>query len=75
MDTAFLVGDAQLGQRQDFDVEIDDLVEETHSPRLLVEALYFRERATLERTAKIKTFLPVLTRRRVKALLQEQRRN
>jgi hypothetical protein len=71
--TAF-AGDAQFDQRRELDVEIDVLTEETRSPRVLVEALYVRERAKLERTAKIKTYVGVLTRRRVKALLQEQRR-
>jgi hypothetical protein len=71
--TAF-VGDAQFDQRRELDVEIDVLAEETRSPRVLVEALYVRERTKLERTAKIKTYVSVLTRRRVKALLQEQRR-
>ena len=56
------------------DTEIEFLARETQMPRELVETLYARERARLERTARIKTYIPVLIHRHVKALLQEQRR-
>ena len=56
------------------DTEIELLARETHMPRELVESLYTRERAKLERTARIKTYIPVLIHRHVKALLQEQHR-
>jgi Protein of unknown function (DUF3562) len=56
------------------DAEIEFLARETQSPRELVETLYARERAKLERTARIKTYIPVLIHRQVKALLQERRR-
>ena len=56
------------------DTEIELLARETRTPRELVETLYTRERAKLERTARIKTYIPVLIHRHVKALLQEQHR-
>jgi len=42
-------------------------------PVALVQAIYASERAKLERTARIKTYVPVLIHRQVKALLREQR--
>jgi hypothetical protein len=60
--------------RSTIDAEIELLAQETHVPRALVERLYSRERAKLERTARIKTYVPVLTHRHVKALLKEQLR-
>jgi hypothetical protein len=56
------------------DTEIELLARETHMPRELVAKLYTSERARLERTARIKTYVPVLVHRQVKALLQEQQR-
>jgi hypothetical protein len=56
------------------DNEIELLARETDMPRELVETLYSRERAKLERTARIKTYIPVLIHRHVKALLQERHR-
>jgi hypothetical protein len=56
------------------DSEIESLVQETRAPRELVQKLYTSERAKMERTAKIKTYVPVLIRRHVKALLQAQQR-
>jgi hypothetical protein len=41
-------------------------------PRELVRAVYSSERAKLERTARIKTYIPVLVHRHVKALLRER---
>jgi Protein of unknown function (DUF3562) len=58
----------------DAEAEIELLACETHMPRELVEAVYSSERAKLERTARIKTFIPVLVHRHVKALLRERRR-
>jgi hypothetical protein len=43
-------------------------------PLELVAKIYTSERAKLERTARIKTYVPVLIHRHVKALLREQRR-
>ena len=54
------------------DTEIELLARETHMPRDLVAKLYARERAKLEQTARIKTYVPVLIHRQVKALLREQ---
>jgi hypothetical protein len=56
------------------DTEIELLARETHMPRELVASLYTLERAKLERTSRIKTYVPVLIHRQVKALLREQRR-
>lgn len=52
--------------------EIELLARETRVPREIVARLYTRERAKLESTARIKTYVPVLTHRHVKALLLEQ---
>jgi len=56
------------------DTEIELLARETHMPRELVAKIYTSERAKLERTARIKTYVPVLIHRQVKALLREQHR-
>lgn len=55
------------------DAEIESLARETGMPVELVQKLYNSERAKLERTARIKTYVPVLIHRQVKALLREQR--
>jgi hypothetical protein len=60
---------AQFDMQGEFDAEINALAEETQAPRPQVAALYVRERTKLERAAKIKTYVPVLTRRKVKSLL------
>lgn len=54
------------------DTEIELLARETQMPRELVAKLYTSERAKLERTARIKTYVPVLIHRHVKALLRQQ---
>lgn len=56
------------------DTEIELLAQETHLPRELVAKIYTSERARLERTARIKTYVPVLIHRQVKALLREHQR-
>jgi hypothetical protein len=56
------------------DTEIELLAQETQLPLELVAKIYTIERAKLERTARIKTYVPVLIHRHVKALLREQRR-
>lgn len=56
------------------DAEIDLLAGEMDMPREFVAELYAKERAKMERTARIKTYVPVLIRREVKALLRDQRR-
>jgi hypothetical protein len=58
----------------DAEAEIDLLACETQTSRELVRIVYSSERAKLERTARIKTYIPVLVHRHVKALLRERRR-
>jgi Protein of unknown function (DUF3562) len=53
--------------------EIETLARETDMPVELVQKLYTSVRAKLERTARIKTYVPVLIHRHVKALLRERR--
>ena len=55
------------------DAELERLARETDMPVALVEEIYTSERAKLEKTARIKTFVPVLVHRQVKALLRERR--
>jgi hypothetical protein len=56
----------------DTDAEIELLACETHMSRELVKIVYSSERAKLERTARIKTYIPVLVHCRVKALLRRR---
>jgi Protein of unknown function (DUF3562) len=56
---------------QESDIEL--LARETDMPVEIVHEIYSIEHAKLEQVARIKTYVPVLTRRRVKALLQTQR--
>jgi hypothetical protein len=70
----FSIGEQQFGDTSHVDTEIELLARETRVPRELVAKLYSSERAKLERTARIKTYVPVLTRRHVKALLREHQR-
>jgi hypothetical protein len=53
------------------DAEIKNLARETDAPVELVQDIYISERAKLEQTARIKTYVPVLLRRQVKALLRQ----
>jgi uncharacterized protein DUF3562 len=62
---------AQIFAAQEFDIET--LARETDMPVATVHELYTIEHAKLDREAKIKTFVPVLLRRRVKELLQSRR--
>jgi hypothetical protein len=55
------------------DAEMESLARETDMPVELVQEIYTSERAKLERTARIKTYVPVLIHRQVKALLRERR--
>jgi hypothetical protein len=52
--------------------EIELLARETSVPLDIVARIYTSERNKLERTARIKTYVPVLIHRRVKALLRER---
>ena len=63
---------AETDADTDTDAEIELLACETHMSRELVKIVYSSERAKLERTARIKTFIPVLVHRRVKALLRRR---
>jgi hypothetical protein len=73
-DGSVAMSEQAIDRPADADAEIDLLACETHMPRELVQAVYSYERAKLERTARIKTFIPVLVHRHVKALLRERRR-
>ena len=59
--------------QNDTAAEIELLARETDSPVTLVEKIYIAERAKLEKSARIKTYVPVLTHRHVKQLLRERR--
>ncbi len=59
--------------QNDTAAEIELLARETDSPVTLVEKIYTAERAKLEKSARIKTYVPVLTHRHVKQLLRERR--
>jgi hypothetical protein len=65
---------SQIAEASPAESEIELLVRETRAPRELVRKLYATERERLEKSAKIKTYVPVLIRRSVKTLLQKQRR-
>jgi hypothetical protein len=53
--------------------DIEALARETDTPLATVHRIYEAEHAKLDPLAKIKTFVPVLIRRRVKELLRTQR--
>ncbi len=73
-DGSVAISEQAFNRPADAEAEIDLLACETHMPRELVQAVYSHERAKLERTARIKTYIPVLVHRHVKALLRERRR-
>jgi hypothetical protein len=56
------------------DSAIELLARQTDTPLDTVRAIYQVEHDKLERTARIKTFVPVLAHRRAKARLQMERR-
>jgi hypothetical protein len=70
---ATAASEQSVDRSTDADAEIESLARETDMPVELVQKIYTSERAKLERTARIKTFVPVLVHRHVKALLREQR--
>jgi hypothetical protein len=74
-DESRVMSEQKFGRPANADTEIELLARETHMPRELVETLYTREHAKLERTARIKTYIPVLIHRQVKALLLQQLRH
>jgi hypothetical protein len=53
--------------------EIELLAQETDVPIDVVHQIYEAEHARLDRVARIKTYVPVLIRRQVKALLLSRR--
>jgi|SRR5258707_11332232 len=55
------------------DSDIEGLARETGIAVALVHKVYRVEHAKLDRVARIKTYVPVLIRRRVKELLQRHR--
>lgn len=59
----------------DRESDIETLAHEANLPVAAVHEIYDVEHAKLDRVAKIKTYVPVLTRRRVKDLLRSQRSN
>jgi hypothetical protein len=71
MKEAFAMSDQSIIRPTDVEAEIEMLARETDMPFELVQEIYVSEREKLERTARIKTFVPVLTHRHVKALLRE----
>jgi len=70
---AFAVSAQAVNRPNNADAEIESLARETDMPLERVQELYTIEREKLERTARIKTYVPVLIHRHVKALLREQR--
>jgi hypothetical protein len=73
-DESLATSDQEFIRPANADTEIELLARETDMPRELVAKIYTSERAKLERTARIKTYVPVLIHRQVKALLREQHR-
>jgi hypothetical protein len=71
-DESHTTSEQSFSRPSNADTEIDLLARETQAPRELVESLYASERTRLERTARIKTYIPLLIHRRVKALLRER---
>jgi Protein of unknown function (DUF3562) len=57
----------------DWESDMETLARETDTPVATVHEVYKIEHAKLDKMAKIKTFVPVIIRRRVKELLQTQR--
>jgi Protein of unknown function (DUF3562) len=69
---SLIVSEQTFNASADVNPDIELLARETRMPRELVAKLYTNERAKLERTARIKTYIPVLIHRQVKAMLREQ---
>jgi hypothetical protein len=56
----------------DLESDIESLARETDMPIATVQEIYKIEHAELDQVAKIKSYVPVLIRRRVKELLRVQ---
>jgi Protein of unknown function (DUF3562) len=65
------MSDEPISRSTDASAEIETLAREADLPLALVQKIYISERAKLERTARIKLYVPVLTHRHVKELLRE----
>ena len=70
---AFATRNQSADRPANVDAEIQSLARATDMPVELVQEIYTSERAKLEQQARIKTYIPVLIHRHVKALLREQR--
>jgi hypothetical protein len=70
---ALLIKEPEISDSSHGDADIESLAREACVSRELVAKIYSREHAKLAGAAKIKTYVPVLTRRRVKTLLREHR--
>lgn len=64
------MSDQTVNRPNNADTEIESLARETDMPLELVQEIYTIARAKLERTARIKTYVPMLIHRHVKALLR-----
>ncbi len=73
-DESRAIGGPALNPPDHANADIELLSRETQMPRALVATLYTAELAKLERNARIKTYIPVLIHRHVKALLREHAR-
>ena len=71
--SAILIDQHEISDSPEGETDIEALAREACVSRELVAKIYSREHAKLARSAKIQTYVPVLTRRRVKTLLREHR--
>jgi hypothetical protein len=67
---AFAMSDQSISRPTDVEAEIEMLARETDMPFARVQEIYVSELEKLERTARIKTYVPVLIHRHVKELLR-----
>jgi Protein of unknown function (DUF3562) len=70
-DRTVVMGEQAINPLEHAKAEIATLARETDMPLEFVKEIYTIEHAKLERTARIKTYAPVLLHRNVKALLRE----
>jgi hypothetical protein len=73
-DESRAIGGHVLNPPDHVNADIEILSRETQMPRTLVATVYAAELAKLERNARIKTYIPVLLHRHVKARLREHAR-
>jgi hypothetical protein len=67
-----MIDQAYRAAAVDRESAIESLARETNTPLDTVREIYRLEHDKLERSARVKTFVPVLAHRRVKARLQER---